>query len=109
MKTNSDAAGIARKRGVHILIPAHHRAPERDSQRRLGSHPRASSGPRTHHEGAKFLFVEVKFLLCASFEWACAFFCEIIGISCGTEIQKFTAWPVHLAAPKYNYKPISSG
>ena len=51
--------------------------------------------------GAKFLFVEVKFLLCASFEWACAFFCEIIGISCGTEIQKFPlVWPWCILRPR---------
>ena len=88
MKTISDAAGIAGKRGVRILIPAQHRAPESDSQRRLASHPGASSG-HPHHEGAKFCFVEVNFLFGASFEWACAFFYETIGISCGTEIQNF--------------------
>ena len=95
MQTISDAAGIAGNHGVRILIPAQHRAPESDSQRRLASHPGASSG-HPHHEGAKFCVVEVNFLFGASFEWACAFFCEIIricnvmcNVPCDTEIQSF--------------------
>ena len=61
--------------------PHQHLAPESDMRRRQCS-PRAAHQDHTHHVGAKILFVEVKFMLGASFEWLCAFFCEIIGISC---------------------------
>ena len=96
MKTICDAAGIAGKRGVRILIPAHHRVPESDSQRRLAPHPGASSGPPAP-QGREFCVVEVKFSFgasSASFEWMCAFFCEIIricnvmcNVPCDTEMQ----------------------
>ena len=49
----ADAAGIAGKRGARIPIPRQPEAPKSDSQRRLGSHPRAS-GPHAP-EGAKVL------------------------------------------------------
>ena len=66
-----------------------HLALESDSQRRLGLTPARSSGPHASRGRAK-ICVAVKFLLGASFERACAFFYEIIGISRGTEIQTAT-------------------
>ena len=84
MKTISDATGIAGKRGVRILILPHHRTPERDSQRRLGSHARASSGP--HAPLGREIFVwNTKNVFGASFEGRCVFFFgafEVMRIFC---------------------------
>ena len=51
MKTNSDAAGIARKRGVRILIPAQH-GHLNATARGAWAHTRALHQDHTHHEGA---------------------------------------------------------
>ena len=55
MKAISDVTGIAGKRGVRIPIPRQPEAPESDSQRRLGSRPRAHED-HTHLLGAIFLY-----------------------------------------------------
>ena len=75
MKTISDATGIAGKRGVRILVPAQHRTPESDSQRRLASHTRVIHQDHTHHEGAKKNECGThKNVFDASFEGRCVFF-----------------------------------
>ena len=95
----SDAAGIAGKRGAPFQpLPGtwHLKATARGA---LASHPRAHQD-HTHHKGARKCCVAVKFLLGASFERACAFFCEIIGISHGTEMQTATS-----SAPGWILRP----
>ena len=79
MKTISDAAGIAGKRGARIPILRQPEAPESDSQRRLGPHPRAS-GPHAP-EGAKVLCGTQKKVFGASFERRCVFFFGSFGSS----------------------------
>ena len=78
MKTISDATGIAGKRGVRIPTPRQPEAPESDSQRCLGSHPRAHQN-YTHPEGATILCGTQKNVFGASFERRCVFFFGLFG------------------------------